>query len=148
MPSTRLVVAYFCLVGIPLLGVIGILWLGHHHLTAPLSVAGAWDVEADLRPLHGQRCGSLLAALRQPFFDVAQSGNTLTVRMGDGRGTIVPGVLHDVRLRFGGSGADCALQWEAAVQGPRERRTLIGTLAIAGCGSCPPIPFRATRRTR
>ena len=156
MSRNKLVTSYLLLVGLPLAGVVGILWLGHHYLTAPLSVSGAWDIEADVRALRGNRCMASLDGLRQAFLNVSQSGNTVSVRFGDARRTVVvPGILQDRTLRIGGHGReirDCrdplSMRLVAAVQGPRDRRTLTGTLAIAGCSTCPRIPFRAVRRMR
>jgi hypothetical protein len=155
MSSAKLVFAYVCLVGIPLAGVAGILWLGHHKVTAPLSVSGAWDVETDVRASSGNRCLAALERFSQPFLHVSQSGNTLTVRLGNPHKTTVPGIVQNRTLRIGDYGkeaGDCldpiSLRLQAVVQGPRERRTLTGTMAIAGCSTCPLLPFRAVRRTR
>jgi hypothetical protein len=155
MSRTKLVSSYLLLVGLPLAGVVGILWLGHHYLTAPISVSGAWEIDADVHTLRGNRCLAALDGLRQAFFDVSQSGNTVAIRLGDERRTVVHGILQDRTLRIDGFGRntrDCryplSIRLEAAVRGPRDRRTLTGTFAIAGCSTCPLIPFRAVRRRR
>lgn len=154
MSSTKLALAYFCLVGIPLAGVVGILWFGQR-LVAPLSVSGSWNVEMDLGALRSHPCMESLVRIRQPFLDVSQSGNTLIVRLGDRQQTILPGSIRLTKLRIGATSAqtrDChdprLFQLEATVNGPGDRRTLTGRLAIAGCAGCEAIPFSAVRRTR
>jgi hypothetical protein len=151
MPRNKIVIAYLGLVGIPLLGLAGILRTGQH-LVAPLSMSGAWKVEADVSVLASAACGNLLPTIAQPFFNVSQSGGDLTVRIADSHATMLSGNIRGTTLRIGEDGGpsqDCrnpaAIRLQGTVTGARRQRVVTGTLGIAGCGSCSDIPFRATR---
>jgi hypothetical protein len=154
MSRSKLIVAYVCLVGIPLAAVVAILWLGRQ-LVAPLSVAGSWKVEADFSALGSDPCMAPLTAFRQPFLDVSQSGGDLTVRLGNPQKTILPGIVRGRKLRIGAASAearDCrdplSLELQATVDGSADRRILSGTLGIVGCTICTAVPFRAVRGNR
>jgi len=153
MDRTKLILAYVCLVGIPLLGIFGILWLGRH-LVAPISVSGPWNIEIDRSALQNNPCTAPLAEIRQPFLEVIQAGPQLRVRLGDSRKTTLQGVIEETTLKIGNASAkaaDCrdplALQLQATVN-RRGERVLTGTLAIAGCNTCSILPFRAVRGNR
>lgn len=150
MSGIRLFVAYACLVGTPVGGVLGTLWLGQR-LVAPLSVSGAWNVEMDAARLKEDVCVASMG-IRQPFMEVSQSGPHLTVRLGNRQKTILAGTIDQAILRVGaasGRGLGCtdplSLRLLANVTGRGDHRILTGTMSIAGCARCPPIPFRAVR---
>src|SRR3954469_23378219 len=92
--ATRIAVAYLCLVGVPLLGVLGVLRAGQR-LAAPVAVNGTWTVQADLSGLGGTACTQLLAEVRQPFLSVAQSGGHLVLTFNNAQRTAITGTLDD-----------------------------------------------------
>jgi hypothetical protein len=147
----RITIAYACLVGMPLLGLAGLMRAGQH-LVAPASISGAWNVEADFSTLGATPCTALLSSVKQPFLSVAQSGVSVVATLNDAERTTVPGSLHDRTLTMGDSSgpaskaANCteAIYLDATVDTRGEPRVIAGTLGVrcVGCGS---VPFRAVR---
>ena len=156
MFSGKLVAAYLALVGVPLLGLVGILRAGRR-LTAPVSVGGTWDLRADFSSLPDARCRELLAGINRPFMRVSQSGASLTFILNNPQETALTGSVDQTTVEMGGtpplvsSSGNCgdprALYLEATVRGQGEQRTLTGSLGMRGCASCPAVPFRAVRQT-
>jgi hypothetical protein len=155
MSKAKLLVTYALLVGFPLLGLLAILRAGES-LTPPQSLGGAWKLEADFGALAGAACRELLSSVKQPFFNVSQSGPSLTLTLNNSQSTTLPGMLRNSHVVAGSPGADppgsaaCldphAIQVQAEVAKEAGRRFLVGTLGIAGCATCTPIPFRAERQ--
>src|ERR1700690_2562536 len=71
--NKNLIAAYSCLVGIPILGLLGILDIGHG-LRAPIAIGGTWDVQVDLHSLASTHCDALLASTQPWVLDISQSG--------------------------------------------------------------------------
>ena len=156
MVTRRLVVAYVLLVGLPLVLLLSILRAGSH-LTAPLSVGGAWTVTADLAPIAGTRCKELLENIRQPFIKVSQSGTRLIFNLDDKAGTTIPGTIQDATLTMaqdsalsstGGCSDPRAIYLKAKVENQGPERTMTGILGFRGCDACAPVSFRAVRKAR
>ena len=157
MPNRKLIAAYVCLVGIPLLALLVII-RGGQRLTAPVSVAGIWSVEADFSALAGTACHDLLASVKQPFLTISQSGPSLAFTLNNSQRTTLPGNIESTHLSMGSGHSGSQDSWTASCLDPRaihlvatvskraEQRMLTGTLSILGCASCKPIPFRATRQ--
>ena len=156
MSRKKLFVAYILLVGVPLLGLLGILRAGEH-LAAPISVGGTWNLEGDRAPLAGSRCKSALANISQPFFAISQSGSHLTFTLNNPEQTALPGTIRLNTVTVGSDSAladasgDCAhpqaIHLQAALYKQRSQRVLLGTLSLAGCADCPSLPFRAVRQS-
>ena len=119
--------AYILLVGLPLLGLLGILDLGRG-IAAPPAVGGEWTAQ-----FTSAACAA--AELRQPALSISQSGTELVVTLNDGRGTTFPATLSDGRLS--------ARNLTATVTGEPGERVLQGRITVAGC---TPIAFRAQRQ--
>jgi hypothetical protein len=158
MSRKKLIVAYLFLVGAPLLGLLGILRTGQR-LAAPASVGGSWNLNADLTLLTDAACRQLLSTVNTPFFTIAQSGPRLAFTLNNPQQTILPGTIRQNAVSMGvetfGGAADpapnCARPQAIRLQGvlsqQGQQRALAGTLTIAGCSGCAPVPFRAVRLT-
>lgn len=156
MSKSKLLIVYLCLVGIPLLGLLAILRAGER-LTPPTSLGGSWKLEADFTSLASQACRDLLFGIKQPFLIISQSGPSIALTLNNSERTILPGTVENGSL-FAGStpanddgpiSADCvdphAIRVRAEIAKEAGHRILIGTLTIAGCEPCVPVPFRAER---
>jgi hypothetical protein len=158
MSKSKLLIIYVCLVGFPLLGLLAILHAGER-LTPPKSLGGAWNLEADFSSLATKSCRDLLSNVKQPFLSISQSGPSLALTLNNSQRTTLPGTLQNTNVIAGpdsamdtsGDSEDCgdprAIQLRADISKDAGERTLIGTLSIAGCPHCAPIPFRAQRQS-
>lgn len=168
--NRNFVIAYVLLVGLPLLGLVGILKSGRG-LTAPFSVDGAWKIESAAGRLPASPCGNFLSSVSAAPLSISQSGKSLVVTFSGGTKTTT-GTLDGKTLQaqFAGtdrsredrssadrSGADqsgaavCgdgSLSLTATFDPLAEPRTLSGTLTVEGCGSCAPLEFHAVRQPR
>jgi hypothetical protein len=152
MSTYRMAIAYLCLVGMPLVGLVGILRAGQR-LVAPVSIGGAWNLEADFSALAATPCTTLLSA-KQPFLTLEQSGNSIVATVNNVEQTTLTGILHDMTLSMGAASglanhqaANCtdAMYLDATVNTQAVPRVITGTLGVRclGCGS---VPFRAVRQ--
>lgn len=152
MSRRKLMIAYACLVGIPLLGLIGIVHEGEGR-NAPASVGGSWNVNGDFAAWAGKPCADLLAAGGQPTLSISQSGSMLSVVLGDAQATPLSGTIQGRTVTAGADDpkpsatADCraAVRLNATVEKDENERTLAGTLELNTCASCAPVAFRAVR---
>jgi hypothetical protein len=146
--NRNFVIAYVLLVGVPLLGLAGVLKAGHA-LTAPTSVDGAWTLQTDTAAL----CG---LTLQNPVLTISQSGKDLVVGVSDGlnatgTGTLA-GATMDAALPLPAAGSDhcgsnATLAFKAAIDSKAEPKTMLGTISVNGCASCPEVSYRAIRQT-
>ena len=145
----NIVPAYICLVGIPMLGLIGILDAGHD-LHAPLAIGGAWDMQADYQSLAAGSCGVLAPSSGQRVLMISQSGKQLSLALDHmlGFGTVetseANGQLHLPEFACGSGEASVYLH--AAIQHSAGQEVMTGFLGLSRCSSCAPVPFRAVRR--
>jgi hypothetical protein len=77
MFKRSLVVAYVCLVGLPVLGLLDILQAGRH-LTPPISVAGTWTLDADSSAVAVGHCTQVLVNMLHGAVDISAIGRSLT----------------------------------------------------------------------
>src|SRR5215472_8504578 len=92
--STRdMVFAYVCLVGLPLLGLLGILRAGRH-LTPPISMAGTWTLDADFSAVPVGHCTQVLANVLHGAVDISQSGDRLLLTLNDAPRTMIRGMIQ------------------------------------------------------
>jgi hypothetical protein len=157
MRANKLALTYVLLVGVPVLALFGILRAGRL-LTAPVSMGGIWDLDANFNALGSAPCVSLLNGIDQPFFTISQSGTSLLFAFDDpGRTTVAGAILGaTVSMGMGSSGfpaiaeGNCrdthAVYLQGQVSKQDDQRILTGVLGIHGCARCVPIPFRAVRQ--
>jgi hypothetical protein len=138
-------------VGLPLLGLVGILKSGRG-MIAPFSVDGAWKIESAVGHPLASPCGDYLSSVSNAPFSISQSGRTLVVTLGGTKTAI--GTLEGkvIKAQFAGAGvAECrdrGLSLTATLDPLVEPRTFTGTLSVEGCGSCAPLEFRAVRQPK
>lgn len=149
--NRNFVIAYIILVGLPLLGLAGVLRSGRT-LNAPFSVDGAWKIETIAN--RSSACGNLLSSIANAPVTISQSGKSAVIGLKSGKTTT--GTLDGTILKaqFAGAdnptAADCSdrsLALTATVDPRAEPRTLSGALSVDGCASCV-LEFRATRQLR
>jgi hypothetical protein len=154
MSKRKMIITYVSLVGVPLLGLIGILH-GGRALRAPLSVAGNWNLEADVASWAGQPCGDLLSGLKQPAFDISQSGTMVVLALNNPQATALTGTIRGTTLTAGadepanGAGqcsGSRAVHIDGLLKEDGAQRTLTGTLKLNTCATCAVIAFEAVRR--
>lgn len=158
--NRNFVLAYVFLVALPILGLLGILRSGRH-LTAPFSVDGVWKIEAAANRVPAPTCNNFLFAVANAPLSISQSGKELVVSLNGGSlnggsktaaGTL-EGKTITASFASGGNSAppDCGAQpWmlTATLDPQTEPRTLSGKISVAGCASCVPLEFRATKQPR
>jgi len=152
--SRNFVIAYILLVGLPLLGLAGVLRSGRA-LTAPFSVDGAWKIEVKANQFSALPCADFFSSISKAPVSISQSGKSLVIGLNSGK--TATGTLDGktVRAQFTGtdkSGAaecgDGGLTLTASLDPLAQPRTLSGTLAVNGCGSCAPLGFHAVKQPR
>jgi hypothetical protein len=160
MPNTsrNFVVAYILLVGLPLLGLAGVLRSGRN-LVAPISIDGTWKVEGDASRISNQPCARTISSLVNTSLVISQSGKSLALTFNNPSKTVASGSLEGKSLRASigpqrdsagemGCGGDQIPTLTAAVDPKSEPRTLTGSLSVSGCASCASVEFRAVRQPR
>ncbi len=154
--SRNFVVAYIVLVGLPLLGLAGVLRTGRT-LTPPISVDGVWKVDADPSQPDLPSCSKAISSLANSSFVISQSGKSLVVSFNSSKtgasGTIegksLTASLVLARDTSGDSGCgDQRMALTATIDPKSEPRSLAGVLAVKNCTSCVPLEFHAVRQPR
>lgn len=147
------VLLYIALVGLPVLGVLGILRLGSG-LSAPPHLAGVW--RAGLGPATQLVPPCVELAHDAPAFHLSQSGVTVDLTLNDAARTRIGARLDGTRLwgqadrlpllgtaRSACPGASLELAAEVVEDGGTS--TLVGHLWAGACAACEPVSFRAER---
>jgi hypothetical protein len=157
-PANRhFVVAYILLVGLPLLGLAGVLRFGQG-LSAPISVNGVWKLGADGAPLPAGKCGKGLAFLQDALLTISQSGKELIVSVNNESLAIGSGVMEGTTLKATLPlletttkepicGSDNVITLTATVDPKLEPRSMQGTISLRECDSCSGMKYRALRQT-
>jgi hypothetical protein len=157
MNKRNLVLAYLLLVGLPALGLLGVLRAGQR-LTPPISVGGAWNLDADYSAMGSVPCAQLLGSIKQPFFTISQSGTSLVFNLNDTGRSTFPGDILGSAMTMGTGGfstssnphAECgdpqAIHLEGAISSEGDQRIFAGSLGIRDCAQCTPVSFRAVRQ--
>jgi len=147
---------YALLVGLPLLGLVGILAAGRS-LGAPVSVGGAWDLQVDLSVAQAQSCAAWLGSARPLTLNITQSGRYLTLTLSTLGNVSIPATLDGTRLATdaasptsskieGGCIGRAGLGLKAMIDPNANPRVITGVLSVNGCPSCGSVSFRAKRQ--
>lgn len=157
MSSTNrnFVIAYILLVGVPLVGLAGVLKAGRT-LTAPISIDGDWKVEANRTTLSTEPCSRAISSLANSSLAISQSGRSLVLTFNNPAKTSVSGAIDGKSLNAqltlreeaasgAGCGADQSMTFAATVDPKSEPESMTGTLLLNGCLSCSPVEFHAER---
>jgi hypothetical protein len=157
MHRRNLVLAYILFVGVPAVGLLAIVRAGQR-LTPPISVGGAWNVNANFNSLGSAACAELLNGIKQPFFTISQSGGDLVFTLNDTGKSAVAGTLQGATLAMGtdqpgasasasgGCGDPQNVYLSGMISKQGDQRELTGTLGVSDCAQCVAIPFRAVRQ--
>lgn len=135
MVKNNLVAAYLLLVGVPVLGLLGILEAGRA-IAAPLSIGGEWAIESDPTANCANPPGSLQ---RQLAWSISQSGTAALITLHDGYGTTLEATIDGSTLTAKSPGGTIA----ATITGKLGKRTMEGKISLVGC---VPAAFRAVRQ--
>ena len=151
--NLKLIVSYIVFVGMPVLGLIGILRMGHD-LTAPVSVAGLW--KATINSDQSASCRREMAPLQENSISIVQSGRGLVLALEKEKGVSSSGTIAGDALTgtliipaslAQGTHADETFVLRARVVSHAQPRTLDGIISPAQGGSCGPAGFHATRQS-
>ncbi len=154
--SRNFVVAYVLLVGLPLLGLAGVLRTGRT-LVAPISVDGVWKIEADTSRLAGQPCAKTVSSLSNTSVVISQSGKSLALSFNNASKTTASGTIDgksvkaSVDLARDASDNGCGdqpLAMTATIDPKSEPKSLSGALSLNACPSCVPVEFHALKQPR
>jgi hypothetical protein len=146
-------ISYLLLVGMPLLGLIGALEVGRG-LIPPVSVGGAWDLQADFSVAGAPSCDAWLDFRRPVALEISQSGGYLTLTLRGQRQVSLQGTLDRMSLVTDSSSPvgsrvenrcsdQAGLSVRAEVNPKANPRTISGILSMDGCPSCGSVNFRA-----
>jgi hypothetical protein len=138
----RHILSYLALVGIPLLGLLGVLKLGER-LAAPAAVHGAYTLTL---PAPREACLAGLFPRDEPRVVVAQSGPIVQVRLGGAAGLELRGHTDAGALRASGPlphrrPAGCtadSVGFTGTVTRTPEAWLLAGSLRLVPCDACSP----------
>ena len=141
----RHLLSYLALVGIPLLGLLGVLEIGER-LSAPAAVHGAYALTL---PAPREPCLAAAFPRDNPRVVIAQSGPIVQVRLGGPAGLELRGRTDAGTLRASGPlphrrPAGCAadsVTFDGTVTRTPDARLLAGSLRLAPCDSCAPVPI-------
>jgi hypothetical protein len=153
--NRNFIIAYILLVGLPILGLVGVLKRGRS-LTAPISVDGVWQVQADPVQVAALPCGKTLAYTPDTALAISQSGRNFTLTLVNGPKSSGSGVLDGTALKASvvpsaawseeaGCGNGRELSLVATVDPKSDPRSLAGMLSVSNCPSCAPVKFHAVR---
>jgi len=158
-PANRtFVVAYILLVGLPLLGLVGVLRSGRG-LVAPISVDGVWKFVTDGPNPPAGMCGKSLASIQDSLVTISQSGSRLTLTLNNGSTATGSGVIERTSLNATvplswqpmnepGCGSNTVVMLSATVNPKAEARAMQGTISVNDCASCSTVNYQALRQTR
>jgi hypothetical protein len=151
--NRKFVVAYIVLVGLPLLGLAGVLKSGRN-LTAPISIDGTWKIEADLTSIGSRSCANALSSVLSSPLTISQSGLKLVVSSAKAK-TVSLATIDGTKINASlvpsadsGCGSDQTLTLVADVNRNASPRTLTGQLTASDCSSCAPIEIHATKQPK
>jgi len=146
--NRKFLIAYVLLVGLPLLGLVGVLKAGRG-LAAPVSVDGNWKVVAEGA---AGPCVKSLSAMQDSLLNISQSGKGLVLSLdsatkGSSAG-VIEGTTINAVLPQADSASDCSLTLLATVDPKTIPRSIEGTASVGDCPACAPVKWRAVRQAR
>jgi hypothetical protein len=153
--NRNFIIAYILLVGLPVAGLVGVLKSGRK-LTAPISVDGVWQLQADPVQLAALPCGKSLAHTQETALAISQSGRNFTLSLTNDPKSTASGVVEGSTLRAtvapsaawseeAGCGPGRELSLVATVNPKADPRSLLGMLSVNNCPACASVEFRAVR---
>lgn len=140
----KAVLHYLVLVGIPILGVLGLLRIGSD-LKPPVSVGGEWQLELTASTLTDAGCASLFAEGIQPVLTVSQSGLHLVLELNTVEKTSFKGRLTELTITTTTKKSE-TVAFQATVDRQRDPNYLIGAISLPDCKT--PFTLTAFRQPR
>jgi hypothetical protein len=128
----KVILQYFMMIGISILGILGILQLGKS-LEAPASVGGVWSVQWPDLAQATAACPSIAFGAESPELTISQSGRELLITFQDSNRTAFSGRLQGLTIDAGAK-QDPDLHFEATIDRQAEPDRLQGRLASSQCG--------------
>ena len=155
--GTTFILAYAFLVALPMVGLIGVLKSGRT-LTAPISVNGVWQLQADPVRLAALPCGKTLAENPNTTLAISQSGKNFALSLSSDPKSTFSGVLEGNTLKAllvpspawsaeAGCGDGRELSLVATIDPKADPRSLVGLLSVNQCPACSSVEFHAVRQT-
>lgn len=158
--SLKFVIAYVVLVGVPVIGLAGILRAGRS-LSAPVSVEGVWKLERDASTSHAYALSCIdRLFLQNTTLSIKQSGRDLALTVSSGSKAIALGSGSSDRRSIRGAvtvspaesgeracGSEQSIVLSATVDGEPVHRSMLSTITVEGCSSCAPLEFHAIRQS-
>jgi hypothetical protein len=155
-PNRNFILAYIFLVGLPIVGLLGVLKSGRG-LKAPLSIDGVWQLQADPTQLAALPCGKALTDNPDTALAISQSGLNFTLSFANGPKSISSGVLDGTAIKASITpagdwsaqqtcGNDRELTLIATLDPQANPHSLAGELSVANCSECKSVPFHATQQ--
>jgi hypothetical protein len=152
----KLFLLYITLVGVPLVGLLGILRVGET-LDVPVSIGGIWSVDASTAQGVQRSCTPIELPHERPEMTVFQSGRHVQLQFNDIARTSLTGRLHARTLtvrqvlpseakveNICGAAMPAVLHVQLQ-RGTGEADQLSGSWRMPECDVCSPLPFRALR---
>lgn len=145
------VLLYLLLVGLPLLGIVGVLHVGEQ-LKPPAFLGGTWSIQVSREAADLASCGDLPTRFDRATLTVSQSGSSLILTLGGEPKIVLAGEIHDLFVVAGSlrqpiDGATAADDSDAvhlqAQVDPQDR--LHGVIKLTRCAAMRDLPFTATR---
>ena len=154
--NRNFIIAYIVLVGLPIVGLAGALKSGRT-LTAPISVDGAWTLQADPVQFAMLPCAHSFVPAQDTALTISQSGKNFTLSFANWPKSIGSGNIEGTKLRASlvppdlwtsqaGCGSGHELSIAATADGNGPSRTLLGTLSVNGCPACATVRFHGFRQ--
>jgi hypothetical protein len=144
----KAIITYLILVGLPILGILGVLQIGSD-LIAPVSVGGVWEVTMTSQSPMNVNCGRLQTADKPMQMNVIQSGPFLVLQLDGSEQIVLEGTLSDTTLaastKAGGS-RPSSLQIQAVIDSLAQPDQMHGTMLDIQCSQV--ITLRAVRLSR
>jgi hypothetical protein len=150
MDNRKALLLYFALVGLPLLGVVGVLRLGKSSI-APPSISGEWQLDGELRSNDETPCASTLGGFRRASMTISQSGKFLEVTLPNENRDLLRGSLTgnefraEARPALFGDDVFQLLRLSGRIEDEGDGLSLHGVLSMPRRVDCVPVPFRAFR---
>jgi hypothetical protein len=139
--KARSALTYVTLVGLPILGVFGVLKLGKE-LRSPISVAGAWRLELSREWSNGVDCGPVRLSDALTI-NVSQAGSALSLSVEAGEVGGLTGELAGSRISAAGKAS--AILIKAEIDTAAEPDRMSGFITLSGGREAERIGFVAIR---
>lgn len=156
--NRNFIIAYILLVGLPLLGLIGVIKTGRR-LSAPISVDGTWKLDPTDKLLSGP-CVKPLSSLQSSTMTISQSGKNLVLALGEGPKGVGSGTIEGTRLNGTmpidndtapadpSCGVNSVLALTANIDPKAQPRAMTGTIQVVGCSSCATMSYHSVRQSQ